>query len=370
MMQPRKTILVNFIVSPRNTLTGISVYTFKILEELVRRNEFNYVLLTNWDVGAIPRCIHELGVSILQTRTAKSEKLAFPHSIWLSYRASLDTAADLIFTPHPYGAFLGARARVMVIHDLYRQTNPQDYRWDRRLSWNAFLGMTVARSTAIICVSTATRTEFERYYPAYAHKAVVIHEASPIKRLEHSPSSCAALEPYGLVVANATANKNIGCVLSALALLREQGIGVRIYWIGRDEFGHVARLRKAHPGLDNFVPLGSLDESQLRAYYANARFFLNSSTTEGFCLPVLEAQTFGVPVICSDIPVLREVAGEGALFFNPYSPSQLAGQIRLLTADEKLRTRLVEKASSNVLKFSWADAASKTQSIFATCLGI
>lgn len=49
---------------------------------------------------------------------------------------------------------------------------------------------------------------------------------------------------------------------------------------------------------------------------------------EGFCLPVLEGQRFGVPVVCSDIPVLREVAGKGARFFDPRDSSDMASAIR------------------------------------------
>ena len=79
---------------------------------------------------------------------------------------------------------------------------------------------------------------------------------------------------------------------------------------------------------------------------------------------MLEAQGQGVPVICSDIPVLREVAGEGALFFEPTVPVALAETLSMLFADAALHTRLANSARQNASLFSWERAAAETETLF------
>ena len=73
-----------------------------------------------------------------------------------------------------------------------------------------------------------------------------------------------------------------------------------------------------------------------------------------FRLPVLEAQTFGKPVICSNIPVLREVAGAGALFFGSGDAVGLADRLKLIFEDVDLRQRTSLAAHTNAQRFSWA----------------
>ena len=63
---------------------------------------------------------------------------------------------------------------------------------------------------------------------------------------------------------------------------------------------------------------------------------------EGFGLPVLEAMVRGVPVVCSDIPALREVAGSAALYFDPRVPADIAARITEVIADTGLAERMRE----------------------------
>jgi len=98
----------------------------------------------------------------------------------------------------------------------------------------------------------------------------------------------------------------------------------------------------AHPGLAPLVlagpagwgptpaassrvhPVGYLDEADLRSVVAGAAVLVLPSREEGFGLPVLEAMAAGVPVVCSDLPALREVAGGLATLVPPEDPAALA----------------------------------------------
>jgi glycosyltransferase involved in cell wall biosynthesis len=85
---------------------------------------------------------------------------------------------------------------------------------------------------------------------------------------------------------------------------------------------------------------------------------------EGFGLPVAEALGRGVPVACSDIPVLREVGGDVAHYFNPRDPKDAARAIQAALADDTPRERRLERAA----RFTWPAAARATFAAYEAAL--
>jgi glycosyltransferase involved in cell wall biosynthesis len=77
-------------------------------------------------------------------------------------------------------------------------------------------------------------------------------------------------------------------------------------------------------------------------------------------MPVLEAMAAGIPVACSDIPPLREVAGEAALFFDPLNEDAIAIAVESIVTDETLRARLEKAGPQRARTFSWERAAQET----------
>ena len=131
-----------------------------------------------------------------------------------------------------------------------------------------------------------------------------------------------------LYVGNVSPNKNVAVLVEALKLLQADGRAPIVYHVGRDSAGLLAEAEQRFGG--NIVrKAGTLSDAELVSAYRGAACFINTSLNEGFCLPVVEAQSLGVPVICADIPVLREVAGEGAMFFAPDDASALARRIEI-----------------------------------------
>jgi len=82
----------------------------------------------------------------------------------------------------------------------------------------------------------------------------------------------------------------------------------------------------------------------------------------------LEAMARSVPVACSDIPALREVAGEAALYFDPRAPAQIAARIAQLLADTGLAERLRELGRARAAGFSWSAAAEGTLASYRRAL--
>ena len=77
-------------------------------------------------------------------------------------------------------------------------------------------------------------------------------------------------------------------------------------------------------------------------------------------MPVLEALAAGIPTACSDIPPLREVAGDAALFFDPLDEDAIAAAIESVMTDAPLRERLGEAGPERARPFTWERSAEQT----------
>jgi len=97
--------------------------------------------------------------------------------------------------------------------------------------------------------------------------------------------------------------------------------------------------------------LGRLTDEELVAAYQRCDMVVFASLYEGFGLPILEAQAIGRPVITSNFGAMREAAGDGALFVDPYSVDEIRAAILRIKNEPALREELVCKGRENVERF-------------------
>ncbi len=109
---------------------------------------------------------------------------------------------------------------------------------------------------------------------------------------------------------------------------------------------------------------GWIEEEDKPALLRTAEVFVFPSLYEGFGIPVIEAMAAGTPVVCSDIPVLREIAGDAALFCNPKKSNDFAENIQKILADKNLQRNLAKKGKDIARKFTWQKTAEKTLKIY------
>lgn len=107
-------------------------------------------------------------------------------------------------------------------------------------------------------------------------------------------------------------------------------------------------------------PVGWLSAEELERHYAEATAVVFPTRFEGFGLPVLEGMARGVPVLCSDLPVLREVGGDAAVYFDPHDPSQIASTITQVLARPAQLASMAELGLKRSQEFSWDRTARQT----------
>ncbi len=109
--------------------------------------------------------------------------------------------------------------------------------------------------------------------------------------------------------------------------------------------------------------LGRVDD--LGPFYAGALAVVLPSWLEGFGLPPVEGLAAGAPAIVSDLPVFREVLGDGALYVAPGDAAGLADALLAVAADPALRARLLEAGRAQIAPLSWAETARRTRAVLA-----
>lgn len=106
----------------------------------------------------------------------------------------------------------------------------------------------------------------------------------------------------------------------------------------------------------NIIKTGFLTEEKLAAMYRNCYAFINLSSYEGFNIPIIEAANCGAPLILSDIPVHREIAGNFAMYVNINHKSSLSAALEKI-ANPKIREKYCAKSLKLAKKYSWETSA-------------
>jgi hypothetical protein len=168
---------------------------------------------------------------------------------------------------------------------------------------------------------------------------------------------------YIFYPANFWPHKNHEALLVAFAMASRRGLPESVHLVlTGEESARMYELRKATEtmGIQHRVHfLGYISNEEIVEVLKNSLALLFPSLYEGFGIPVVEAQTAGVPVACSSVTSLPEVAGNGALFLDPRKPMAMAEAIIQITQNKKLRQDLIQKGFINAKRFSNAKSMAK-----------
>jgi len=173
---------------------------------------------------------------------------------------------------------------------------------------------------------------------------------------------------YFFYTGNAYPHKNLGRLIEAIVLLNK-GEGVEIHLkiaSSRDVF--IERLEKliAKLGAEKYVELlGFVPDEKMAELYRNSLGLVFPSLSEGFGLPGIEAMEAGTLVLCSDIPVFREIYGKAAIYFNPFDFSSIEKAMRnagSLRSNE--RSEMIDFGKKFAKRYSWAKMARQTLKLY------
>jgi len=245
---------------------------------------------------------------------------------------------DVLFNPGFTAPLLCGCPMVAVFHDLQHKRHPEYFRW-------FFLWASARRSRGIIAVSNATRDDLGIFYGVSAR---TIYHGVEAKFFDIAKRR----EPrdYFLCVSTLHPHKNLERLLRVYQRSKDLP---KLIITGLRGFA-ANKLDAIRPGSVEFT--GWIPREQLYELFRGARGFVYPSTFEGFGMPVLEAMAAGIPLACADIPVLREVAGESPLYFDPLDEDAIYRALARL-ATEAIST---EASQIRAAEFTWEKTARET----------
>jgi glycosyltransferase involved in cell wall biosynthesis len=193
-------------------------------------------------------------------------------------------------------------------------------------------------------------------------------DAIPLAGGRVDPSEAAVREgDLILTVGNRMPHKNVESLVEAVAAIPPDR-RPRLAITGGAE-GDPIRLLAARRGVTDDVDfVGWVSNAELERLYARAAIVAVPSRFEGFGLPVLEAMERGAAVVCSDIPPLREVAADAAVFVPPMDVSGWASSLMRLVDDPRARDALADAGRRRAADFSWERTAQGTLAVFQRVL--
>jgi len=230
-----------------------------------------------------------------------------------------------------------------------------------------------ARADRIIAVSNASRADILGHLqiPASRHGNVRVIYNGVSSSFCPPDSDPETRDPARtrtiLYVGRSDPYKNLTVLIESLALLRTHlPFPVRLKIIGPPDPRYPeAGRRVGELGLQDAVSWAGYQAGEaLIRDYQQADAVVLPSQYEGFGFPVVEGMACGTPVICSDIPVLREIGGEAAVYTALGSAPALADGIRDVLTDPSLRKRLVGLGFAQARQFTWTAAAQQTISLY------
>jgi glycosyltransferase involved in cell wall biosynthesis len=275
-----------------------------------------------------------------------------------------DLNVDLLFCPFTAPTYFEfAIPTVCVIYDLQYKTYPEFFAPEDVAHRNRTFIEAARRSTALAAISNYSREmaiSVGKLDPA-SIKTIHLHISQhSLRNASRDESILSRLRltagKYVIYPANFWKHKNHEMLLTAFGLARRSGLADDIRLVCTGAPGERQRwLQRSARELgmgDHILFPGYLSNAELLALVTNSAGVVFPSLYEGFGLPVIEAMATGVPVACSNVTSLPEVAGAAAILFDPRIPDQIAQAIISLAHDKELTARLVRLGDTRATQFS------------------
>jgi glycosyltransferase involved in cell wall biosynthesis len=282
---------------------------------------------------------------------------------------------DVDVVHYPYGLGLTYRLPlnklVITLHGCYTMLFPLGQIDLKSRLIQIFMHKLIARNRAsmIITVSRAEKHNLIKFLKIPKDKIEVVYHGvsekfKPIRLEKKFPLE----EPFVLHVGNFHFQKNVSRILKAYDLIRKWGLRLKLVLVGspwkiKDYYVTLDMVNRSKFSRD-IVLTRYISHDNLPLVYNSADLYVHPSLHESFGLPILEAMACGIPVLTSNVYSMPEIAGDAAVFVNPYSTNQIAAAMYTLLTDSKLRREKSQKGLRRAKQFTWEKAAYATFKIY------
>ena len=341
--------------------TGIKTYIVTLCDEILKKNnsDFDYVISPNYQKVKQNQ--------FFRGKTAKWKNILFQLLYFLRKQVVLPILsyyhqADLVFSPDILSPIFVKGKKVSVVHDTCFWDTPEHYQSLWLKYYLYFLVKGLQKNGGIITITQFSKMRLQELPPFKSISIKVVYQASGLwESLALSDLKSTTQAAYFLHVGVLEKRKNLSLLIQAFdKLTKMEGYkSLRLVLVGQrgpretlDDYDHLVELVTTLGLTDKVDFTGYVSQEQLASYFQHALGYVFPSTNEGFGLPVLEAFSFGLPVIISRQGALMEVAGDAALILEKNEEESLFQSMKLLVDDPDLRKELGAKGRIRLQEFS------------------
>ena len=267
--------------------------------------------------------------------------------------------ASLVHCPDSFLPLRRSCPGVLTVHDLAFVSLPEDMRGLTGWKYRTLVPRSARSADCVICPSHFTARDVREHFGVAAERIRVVPEAPALPTGSVEPPAGS----YLLSVGDLRPKKNLGCLIDAYRILRDEGLESRLIVAGADAAGMAGELRRRAAPHPLELP-GYVDDAALDALLRGAELLILPSLYEGFGLVALDAMARGCPAVLAHAGALPETGGDAAAYFEPHDPADLAAVVRRLIDDPEARHALGRAGRSRVTNFSWEQTAAATLGIY------
>ncbi len=292
----------------------------------------------------------------------------FLHFIWFEYslvRAMKNHKIDVFFSPDTYASLRTTVPTLLVCHDIAYQHYPNHLPFLIKKYYQYFFPRFHHKADQILAVSSFTRQDIISAYHLNPKKVKVAYNSvkdglRPVS--ENVKSGIRAKytggEEFFLYVGSIHPRKNVVRLLEAFTRFKKETnspkkllLVSRMAWKTKLFESELAKS----PYAADIIIQQELYDQEVNLITASAFCLIYVSLFEGFGLPILEAMHCDVPVICSNVSSMPEVAGDACIMVDPTDVGQIAAALVRVHNEKDLRETLVCKSKVQRQKFNWDD---------------
>jgi glycosyltransferase involved in cell wall biosynthesis len=338
-------ILIDARELVQNRITGIGRFLLNFLNyALKNRPDWSFILLGNQHTSC---SIYSDNLKIVILR----EKYRLFWDQIQSLAIIKKENPDIYFSPYYKLPLLSPAKTIATVHDLIEFILPE-YR--RNIFYRWMFRLCLMKANRVITVSESSKKDVCRVMGIEPRKIIVSYN-SVRPNFKRCVDKKAVLKRYGiqkeyiLYLGNFNRHKNLSVLIRAYDRL-DSNLKERVDLVVA---GDRPELLAGAAGCRGLVIPGHIDEKDLPVIYEEAKLFVFPSLYEGFGLPPLEAMSYGVPVIASNRPAMKEILEDAVEYFEPQDDEALALLMKKFLTSKENRKRLFQTGIDQVNKYDF-----------------
>lgn len=272
---------------------------------------------------------------------------------------------QLFHSPHYVVPIFIKCPTIVTIHDVIHLFYPSKGFLQKFIA-KFLMKIAITKSYKIITVSNKSKIDIVKFFPNASDKIITIYngvdesflDMPDEQQLKQISINFSLPKKYILYVGNNLKHKNIKRLLKGFEIFSSRNNDYYLILVGGIKKNFVRRFVKKDT-FNRIIILPFLDKQTLQCVYYLSDFLVMPSLYEGFGLPVLEAMACRTAVLCSDIPVFKELFADIPCYINPYNINEIADGMLKLSNNESLKAEIAEMGYYKAQELLWENSCSK-----------